>query len=99
LETSKFPEATFKLTSPVDLGGTPVTGKEYKVPASGDLTLHGVTKPVEMELTARWNGDSIDVLGRLPVQFADYDIAKPSVPILSTDDHGILEVKLTFERA
>src|SRR4051794_624046 len=74
LQTSQFPNATFKLTAPVDLGTAPVAGKEVTVRAQGDLTLHGVTKPVELELTARWNGDTIDVLGTLPVTFSDYDI-------------------------
>jgi polyisoprenoid-binding protein YceI len=99
LQTSQFPDATFKLTSPIELRSAPARGTEITVRAQGDLTLHGVTKPVELELTARWNGASIDVLGRLPVQFADYKIDKPSVPIVTTDDHGVMEVKLSFERA
>jgi hypothetical protein len=41
----------------------------------------------------------IDVAGQLPVLFADYDIEKPSVPFLSTDDHGTMELVLTFVRA
>jgi polyisoprenoid-binding protein YceI len=99
LQTSQFPNATFELSAPIELGSAPAPGKEVKVRAQGDLTLHGVTKSVELELTARWDGDTIDVLGTLPVRFADYDIEKPSVPILTTDDHGLLEVRLSFERA
>jgi polyisoprenoid-binding protein YceI len=99
LETTKFPEATFVLTEPIGLGGPPTQGKELTVTAQGDLTLHGVTKAVELELSARWNGDTIDVAGQLPVQFADYGIDRPSVPILSTEDNGVMELQLTFQRA
>jgi polyisoprenoid-binding protein YceI len=99
LETAQFPEASFTLTSPIELGGEPAIGDAVTVTARGDLTLHGVTRPVELTLDARWNGDSIDVAGQLPVQFADYGIDRPSVPTLTTDDHGIMELQLTFERA
>jgi polyisoprenoid-binding protein YceI len=99
LQTNEFPEATFTLTSPIDLGGPPAVGEAVTVTASGDLTLHGVTKAVQIELDARWNGDTIDVAGELPVLFADYDIDRPSVPILTTEDNGIMELVLTFRRA
>jgi polyisoprenoid-binding protein YceI len=99
LQTNDFPEATFTLTEPIDFGATPTVGEEVAVTANGDLTLHGVTKAVQIELDARWNGDSIDVAGELPVQFADYDIDRPSVPILTTEDNGIMELVLTFQRA
>lgn len=99
LQTSQFPKATFTLTAPIDLGSAPAVGTPVDVTATGDLTLHGVTKAVTVPLQARWNGDSIDVLGRISVQFADFGIDKPQVPILTTDDHGIMEVKLSFERS
>jgi polyisoprenoid-binding protein YceI len=99
LQTSQFPKATFTLTAPIDLGAAPAAGTPVDVTATGDLTLHGVTKAVTVPLQARWNGDSIDVLGRITVQFADFGIDKPQVPILTTDDHGIMEVKLSFERS
>ena len=99
LQTDDFPEATFVLSSPIDLGSVPKVGETVTVTANGDLTLHGVTKAVELQLEARWNGDVIDVAGRLPVQFADYGIEKPSVAILETDDHGTMELVLTFVRA
>jgi polyisoprenoid-binding protein YceI len=99
LQTNEFPEATFVLSSPIDLGSEPKVGQTVTVTANGDLTLHGVTKAVELQLEARWNGDVVDVAGQLPVQFADYGIEKPSVAILETDDHGTMELVLTFVRA
>ena len=46
IEFGQFPNATFKLTLPIDLGTVPADGKEIAVTASGQLTLHGVTKDV-----------------------------------------------------
>src|ERR1051325_906774 len=38
IQTSSFPTATFKLTSPIDLGSEPAAGQEISVTATGDLT-------------------------------------------------------------
>lgn len=96
LETSEFPEATFVLTEPIDLGGTPEIDTPVTATATGDLTVHGVTKQVTFELEARWNGSTIDVAGSTPVVFADFDITAPETPAVSVDSEGSIELQLTF---
>jgi polyisoprenoid-binding protein YceI len=99
LETDQFPTATFKLTAPVDLGAVPAEGATADVTASGDLTLHGVTKPVEIPLQARLQDGVVTVAGALPIAFADYAIAKPEAMIvLSVEDAGTLEVQLQLTK-
>ena len=56
LETGEFPEATFVLTQPIELGGVPADGETIEVTATGDLTLHGVTNSVQIPLQARLDG-------------------------------------------
>ena len=100
LETAKFPTASFELTQPIDLGSVPAAGTPVKVQAVGTLTLHGVSKPATFELDARWNGDSIDIAGSTPIVMADYSINPPNVGgFVSVDDHGTVELQLTFVRA
>jgi polyisoprenoid-binding protein YceI len=95
LETDQFPTASFKLTAPVDLGSEPVEGATVEATATGDLTLHGVTRSVEIPLQARLQGSVVTVAGSLPIAFADYAIAKPeSMMVLSVEDAGTLEVQL-----
>src|SRR5206468_2887437 len=52
MNTAQYPTATFKLTSPVTLStvalNTPVTAT-----ATGDLTLHGVTKRASFTVNAQ----------------------------------------------
>jgi polyisoprenoid-binding protein YceI len=98
LETDRFPTGTFTAENP-GLPAPPATGKAFKVALTGDLTLHGVTRRMTLQLTARRVGDRLDVVGTAPVQFADYDIATPSTAIVKTEDHGDLEIDLTFRRA
>ncbi|HEX9260176.1 MAG TPA: YceI family protein, partial [Acidimicrobiales bacterium] len=97
LETDKFPTATFALSEPLDLGNPPRIGETMTVNASGNLTLHGVTKPVTVALQARWNGTSIDIAGNTPILMADFGITPPSVGgFVSVDDNGVLELQISF---
>jgi polyisoprenoid-binding protein YceI len=99
IQTGTFPTATFTLTAPIDLGSVPAEGQVVSVTATGDLTLHGVTKPVEMPLEARLNGGVITVTGSTTIVFADYGIEAPSsFIVLSIADQGILEVQLQLTK-
>ena len=44
LESDKFPEAKFVLTEPIELAAVPAAGETVKADATGDFTLHGVTR-------------------------------------------------------
>jgi polyisoprenoid-binding protein YceI len=100
IQTNQFPTATFKLTSPLDLGSVPTEGQQISVTAKGDLTLHGQTKAVEIPLTATLSGSIIVVKGSLPITFADYGIDKPnSFKVLSIDDSGTMELQLLFTKS
>jgi polyisoprenoid-binding protein YceI len=99
MEVDKFPTATFTLTAPLDFVQIPAEGGTVTVPATGDLTLHGVTKSVTFDVQATFKNGRIGVLGQIPVTFADYDIANPSFASVTTEDHGLLEFVLVFVRA
>ncbi|MDH3683041.1 MAG: YceI family protein [Acidimicrobiia bacterium] len=100
LETGQFPEATFVLTSPIDVAAVPAEGDPIEVTATGELTIHGVTRSVEFPLTAATQGSNFVVIGQLDVLLDDYDIAAPSAPIVaSVEDNAILELSLVFERS
>jgi polyisoprenoid-binding protein YceI len=98
LETDTYPEATFTLTAPVDLGALPALGAPVDIVATGDLTLHGVTRSVQVPLQARWNGDSIDVAGGTKIVLADFGIVPISNPFVGIADNGEFEMQLTFTR-
>jgi polyisoprenoid-binding protein YceI len=98
LETNQFPTATFVLSDPITLQ-SPAPGTEVNANATGDLTIHGVTKRVTIPLKARWNGDSIDISGGTGVVLADYGMHPPAVGgFVKTADHGTFELQLTFVR-
>lgn len=99
LETDQFPTATFSLTQPIDLGSVPADGQVIQATAVGDLTIHGVTKSVEIPVEALLAGDVVTVTGSIDILFADYSINRPtSFAVLSIADHGTMEFQLKFTK-
>jgi polyisoprenoid-binding protein YceI len=99
LDTGAFPTATFVLTQPVDLG-TAAAGEAVSVVAAGELTLRGVTNPIEVPIEAQVVDGTVVVVGSVGLTFSDYGVEVPTAPIvLSADDHGVLELQLLLRRA
>ena len=73
-DSSNFPTATFKSTSVERTG--PTTGK-----MSGDLTIHGVTKPVTFDIT--FNGGLSAPIGNA------YDIGFHATATIKRSDFGL----------
>jgi polyisoprenoid-binding protein YceI len=100
LESDEFPEAKFVLTEPIALSGVPAAGETITTKATGDFTLHGVTKKVTIDLEGRWDGRQVQVVGNLPIAFDDYGVSAPSAPaVASVDDHGEMELQLFFDKS
>ena len=79
LESSKFPKATFK--GKLDNASAVNLDKDgtYKVNATGTLTMHGVTKPVNTPVTFTVKGGKLSAAVNFAVSMADYNIAIPSL--------------------
>jgi polyisoprenoid-binding protein YceI len=99
LESDRFPEAKFVLTSPITLPSVPAAGETIKADATGDFTLHGVTKRVTVPIEGRWDGKDVQIVGNLPIVFGDYNITAPTAPaVASVDDHAEMEFQLFFKK-
>jgi polyisoprenoid-binding protein YceI len=96
MDTSQFPTSTFTLTKPIAFGTVPTDGTVINETATGNLTLHGTTKPVTFTVQARHSGSTISVSGSIPIVFADYNIDNPSGGPAQTSDNGTLEFLLNF---
>lgn len=96
METSVYPTATFTLSEPIDLGTLPDANADVTATATGELTLHGVTKTVTFDIQGRYTGSQVEVAGSIPITFADWNISNPSFGPVTTEDHGILEFSLVF---
>lgn len=99
MNAAEFPTAEFRITEPIDFGRIPVGDEQIVATATGELTLRGVTNPVTFDVTAQTTDGRIGVLGSIPVVFADYGIDNPSFGAITTEDNGLVEFVLVFERA
>lgn len=88
LDTKKFPKAKLKgkITNLSEINFS--KDGTYKAIVSGELELHGVTKPVENTGTITVKASVISVDTKLQITLADYDVAfkdgKPSTNIAKT---------------
>lgn len=101
LETDQYPTATFTITSPVDIPAAAIAGAATEITLVGDLTLHGVTRAVEIPSQARLVEGQIQVAGSLTFALADFDIVAPNVGgfIVSIADDGALEFSIILAKA
>ncbi|WP_041583349.1 YceI family protein [Xylanimonas cellulosilytica] len=95
LATDVFPTATFELTEPA-----PLPAGATAVDLTGDLTIHGVTRQVTVAAELGATGqDAVQVVGSIPVTFADYDVEAPSLGFVRVQDAGFVEFSLVLARA
>jgi polyisoprenoid-binding protein YceI len=99
MDTSTYPTAKFEFTNPVNMAPVPSPGQPKTVTVNGKLTLHGTTKDVVVSVTCRRNGTLADLVGSIPITFADYGIPNPSFGPITTQDHGVLEFSLKLQHA
>lgn len=98
LETERFPTASFRLGAPIDL--TDPRASTADVKATGDLTIHGVTRSVTIPLEAARNGDKLEIVGSLTFPMSDFDITPPSIGgFVTVEKDATLEIKVLLERA
>jgi polyisoprenoid-binding protein YceI len=91
LETSKYPDATLVIErSKLDI---PENDKTSKGSATGNLTLHGVTKPLKFTYKALRTGSDYHVQGLATVDIRDYGIEVPCYLGVCVEPEVKLKVK------
>jgi polyisoprenoid-binding protein YceI len=100
LQTDTYPVATFVLTSVEGLDQPLQDGQETSFSLVGNLTMHGVTKLVRWNVTAKLDGDTLTGSGSTAFNMEDYNIEEPRVgPVLSVDHHVTLEVDIVANKS
>jgi len=99
LDTKKFPKAKFK-GKISNIGDVDFTKDgSYTTDVSGELELHGVTKPISEKGKITISGGKIVVDSKMELTLADYEIAftkgKPSTNVAKTID---ITIKTEFEQ-
>ena len=98
LQTAQFPTAMFTVKDPVALPDVPAVGATATLDLAGTLNLHGVDKQVTIPLAVKRTETGFALTGVTTIAFADYKIEDPSNPAVKTEDHGLLELAMTFAK-
>jgi polyisoprenoid-binding protein YceI len=95
MDVAQFPTGRFVLTKPIQLGTLPAIGKTVRVAATGELTLHGTTRPVSFTMSAKRSATQIAVTGDITISYGDYGIDNPSLGgFVSVGQSGTIEFLL-----
>lgn len=98
IESEKYPKAYFTGNisdySPESLSGEP---RIFEV--TGDLTLHGVTRPVTAELTVRRDGEAIAIGTEFLVRTEDYKIRVPRLLFKKIAEEIRVQVSATLDKS
>ena len=87
LETGTYPQAVFVPSAPTGLPSPLPTSGVVAFQLTGDLTVHGVTRPVTWDVTAQVDGSTLTGTATTSITFTDFGMTLPRVgPVLSVED-------------
>jgi polyisoprenoid-binding protein YceI len=97
IETDLFPTATFVTTADIVLPADLTAGGRASVTVAGDLTIHGVTRPVSVPVQAQHAGGRIEVVGSLSFPWAYFDMKQPNLSYVTVEADPTLELQVFFD--
>jgi polyisoprenoid-binding protein YceI len=83
LHPDQYPDITFQSTNVTAQG---LGGGRYDVKINGNLTLHGVTRPIMIPATITLNGSTLRAVGKFSIDRDDYKVKATSA------FHGMVRV-------
>lgn len=99
MDVAQYPTGSFVLTKPIVLTRVPAVGAVVTETATGNLTLHGTTRPVTLTLHAERTATGVDVTGTTTISYGDFGIDNPSFGgFVSVGSTGAFEVLLKLVR-
>jgi 4-amino-4-deoxy-L-arabinose transferase-like glycosyltransferase/polyisoprenoid-binding protein YceI len=98
LSVFQYPTATFQAQGG-DLPAGLESGQTVTLTIPGQLTIHGVTKTVQVSVQARLTGSQVQAAGSTSFAMTDFGISPPQVPITSVDPQVTLEFSLVLTRS
>lgn len=92
LHPDQYPDITFRSTS---VSAKPAKGGGYEVEIDGDITLHGVTRRIDIPARVTLQGDDLRAVGEFSIDRGDFNVKATSA------FHGLVRVrdrvKFTFD--
>ena len=101
LETSKYPYATFRVTGASVLSGNYVEGQNVTFKLSGELNLHGITRPEVFSMQGMLAGNTISGTASTLIHLQDFKMKPPqttSVVTITVSNAVTLSINFTAKK-
>jgi polyisoprenoid-binding protein YceI len=100
LQSDTYPTATFKLSKPVALPASALSGKAVDVSVTGVFDIHGTAKTETLPVDMRLSDKTIEAVGSLTFPWSEFGMTAPSVGgFVSVTDKATMEFDLDLQRA
>lgn len=97
MESSKFPKADFK-GKIINISSVNFNKDgDYPVKATGNFTLHGITKPINVDGTISIKGGKIYTKSKFSVLLEDYKIERPKVVANKIAEKATITIDAAYE--
>ena len=99
LMSDQFPLAEYVITGVDGWTGPLTEGKSATFKLLGNMTIHGVTKPVTFDTTATMQGGAITGTASTSFKFQDFGMTAPNIAIVKADDTIKLDLKISASKS
>ncbi len=99
LQVNQFPLAEYVITGVDGWTGPLTEGKSSTFKLLGNMTIHGVTKPVTFDTTATMSGGNVTGTATTTFKFQDFGMTPPSVSIATATDTIKLDMNIAASKA
>ena len=97
IESHKYPKTSFK-GAITGFDQNILNDQSQTVALNGELSMHGITKPISVSATITQTGDRITLESSFSVKTSDFGIEIPSLVRKQIDENVQIEVSLPLQR-
>jgi polyisoprenoid-binding protein YceI len=99
LQANQFPLAEYVVTGVDGWTGPLKEGQQSSFKILGNMTIHGVTKPVTFDTTAMMQGGAVTGTATTTFKFQDFGMTPPSISIAKATDTIKLDLNIVANKA
>jgi len=99
LQADKFPLAEYVITGVDGWTGPLKEGQKSTFKLLGNMTIHGVTKPVTFDTTATMQGGNVSGTATTTFKFQDFGMPPPNLSVAKANDDIKLAMNIVTNKA
>ncbi len=99
LESSRYPTATFSLSTPVTVPAGTLSGRVARVQVTGRFNIHGTTRTETLPVEISLQGSTFEAVGSLTFPWGEFGMTAPSIGgFVNVTEKATMEFDLHMQR-